>query len=89
MNSSYHHSLKRFKEILLNINVGSSCPLTLPVLVNNNIDLSLYIDELDSLLDEFQHSNCSFTGRFDRGTNFIPINGIIGLDFSAPRTPLS
>lgn len=56
--------------------------------VDNSIDLSVHIDELDSILDEFKHIKCSIAGRFDRGTNFIPVNGIIGLDLIQHLGPL-
>lgn len=70
---------KHFKEIVLETDVGFDCPLSLPMFVDKKIDLSVHIKALDSLLLEFQHIKCPFAGRFDRGTNFIPINEIIGL----------
>lgn len=49
--------------------------------MDGNIELSVDIDELDSLFDEFP-----LAGRFDRDTNFIPI--IIGLDLIQYLGPL-
>lgn len=45
---------KHFKEIVLKTVVEVHCPLSLSVLVNKIIHLSVRIKELDSLLDEFQ-----------------------------------
>ena len=72
---------RHFREVMLETSVGSHCLLSLPVLVHEDIDISVCIEDLDSLLDEFQHLKCSLAGRFDRGTSFIPVHGIIGLDF--------
>ena len=69
------------REVMLETSFGSHCPLSLPVLVHEDIDISVHIEDLDSLLDEFQRFKCPLAGRFDRGTSFIPIHGIIGLDF--------
>lgn len=79
---------KWFQEVVLRNDVGFHCSLSLSMLVDKNIVLSVSIKELNSLLEEFQRIICLLAGRFDRGTNFIPINGITELDLIQHLVPI-
>ena len=69
-----------FKEMALGIDLGCGNPVTSHVLVAESIDLSVRLTNLEPLLNAFLDAKCSLAGKFETGSDFIPIKGIIGLD---------
>lgn len=79
---------KRFKKIVLEKDAGFDCSLSLPVLLDRTIDLSVRIKKLNFLLDKFQRIERPLAVRFDRGISFIPFKGIMGFDLILGRLQL-
>ena len=69
-----------FKEVALEIDLGCGNPVTSHVLAAESIDLSVRLTNLEPLLNAFQDAKCSLAGKFETGSDFIPIKVIIGLD---------
>ena len=69
-----------FKEVAQEIDLGCGKPVTSHVLVAESIDLSVRLTNLEPLLNSFLDAKCSLAGKFETGSDFIPIKGIIGLD---------
>ena len=71
---------QRFREVNLEVDLGSGNALSSPILVANAMDLSVRLTDLDPLLRAFRDADCRLAGRFEVDSDFIPIKGIIGLD---------
>lgn len=58
------------------------------VLVDVNLDLSVYLTNFNLELDIFKEAGCSLAGWFNSGLNFVSVNGIIRLDLIHHLGPL-
>lgn len=67
-------------EVILETDLGTSHVRPFPVLVDEALDLLVWVSQLNTLLDNFQKANYSLAGRFDQGTSIVSIRGIVGLD---------
>ena len=71
---------KRFREVTLGADLGTGNIQPIQVLVDDDLDLSINVPHLGSLLDKLQDANYPLAGKFDRNSDHVPIMGIIGLD---------